>query len=100
VQLLQIDAAQLTDLEQQDLAAHEAVIERGLRTFVDVGQALLSIRDGRLYRAQFGTFEDYCRERWGWERRHAYRLMDAAAAVENVSKLWKSCQLPNHKPAN
>lgn len=81
MQLLEIDAAQLTDLEQQDLAAHEAVIERGLKTFVDVGQALLSIRDGRLYRTQFGTFEDYCRERWGMSQPRAYQMMSAAQTV-------------------
>ena len=50
-----------------------------------VGNALLAIRDKRLYRQDFGTFEEYCQERWGMERRHAYRLMDAAQAVENVS---------------
>lgn len=75
----------LSSGETAQLAQHEAIIERGLKTFVDVGAALLAIRDARLYRAQYGTFEDYCRERWGWERRHAYRLMDAAQAVENVS---------------
>lgn len=81
----------LSITEAAELAQHEATIERGLKTFVDVGQALLSIRDDRLYRAQYGTFEDYCRERWGWERRHAYRLMDAAQAVENVSN-WTQIQ--------
>lgn len=87
MQLLQIDAAQLTDLEQQDLAAHEAVIERGLKTFVDVGQALLSIRDGRLYRAQFGTFEDYCQERWQITPQHGHRLMAAAATWKQLEPI-------------
>ncbi len=50
-----------------------------------VANALLEIRDSRLYRQQFPTFEAYCRERWGFERRQAYRLIDAAAAVNNVS---------------
>jgi phage N-6-adenine-methyltransferase len=46
------------------LAECEAVIERGLATFVEVGNALLEIRDDRLYRETHRTFEDYCRERW------------------------------------
>ncbi len=50
-----------------------------------MANALLEIRDSRLYRQQFPTFEAYCRERWGFERRQAYRLIDAAAAVNNVS---------------
>lgn len=75
----------LTVIERDDLAVHEAVIEKGLNTFVDVGLALLAIRDGRLYRSDYATFEDYCRDRWGMERRQAYRLMDASEVVKNVS---------------
>lgn len=62
----------------------EAVIERGLQTFVDVGTALMEIRDSRLYRESHGTFEDYCRERWGMVRQQANRLIAAAEAVENL----------------
>jgi phage N-6-adenine-methyltransferase len=75
----------LTLRETKELSCHEAVIARGLKTFVEVGEALQAIRDGRLYRAQYATFEDYCQGRWNVERRHAYRLMDAAGVVQNVS---------------
>jgi hypothetical protein len=71
----------LTIAEAGQLAAQEAVIERGLKTFVDVGNALLTIRDGRLYRASHGTFEDYCRERWGMTDRRARQLMGAAETI-------------------
>jgi phage N-6-adenine-methyltransferase len=71
--------------EAQRLEACETTIARGLNTFVEVGNALAEVRDGKLYRETYKTFEDYCRERWSLERRHAYRLMDAAAAVANVS---------------
>jgi hypothetical protein len=37
--------------------------------------------DSRLYRADHGTFEDYCREKWGWQRAHAYRLIESASVV-------------------
>lgn len=56
----------------------EAVIERGLDTFVEVGEALLEIRDARLYHRTHGTFEDYCRERWGFDRTYAHRHIQAA----------------------
>ncbi len=59
----------------------EAVIERGLRTFLEVGAALLEIRDGRLYRQDYGTFEDYCRDRWGFSRVQAHRLIEASEVV-------------------
>ncbi len=81
-QLVAVDA--LTSVECTELVQCEAVIERGLNTFVEVGTALLAIRDRRLYRAEFGTFEDYCRQRWGLVRRQADRLIQAAEMSDNL----------------
>lgn len=69
---------------QLKLEECEEVISRGLKTFNEVGEALLSIRDCRLYRPGFSTFEDYCRERWDLKERQAYRLMDAAKVMFNL----------------
>ena len=69
-------------VEQDNLRECETVIERGLGTFVEVGTSLATIRSGRLYRATYSTFEDYCRERWGLSRSRAHRLIDAAEVVE------------------
>lgn len=77
----------LTLVEATQLAAQEAVIERGLKTFVDVGNALLTIRDGRLYRASHSTFEDYCQERWGMDRRYANRVIAAAGVVTSLGPI-------------
>jgi len=71
--------------EAQRLESLEATIERGMRTFVDVGNALLEIRDARLYRTTHGTFEDYCRERWGFTRMRASQMIAAAEVVQNVN---------------
>jgi len=60
----------------------EAIIERGLETFVDVGLALLEIRDGRLYRESHATFDAYCRERWGWSRDYGYKLIRSAEVAQ------------------
>jgi len=68
----------LTELEQTDLAACEEVIGRGLQSFVEVGTALVRIRDERLYRQDYGTFESYCEWRWGMSRVHAFRQIEAA----------------------
>jgi SAM-dependent methyltransferase len=65
--------------ELLDLMEHEKVIEQGLATFLEVGWALLRIRDGRKYRAAgYATFEAYCRGRWEWSREHGRRMMRAA----------------------
>jgi phage N-6-adenine-methyltransferase len=77
----------LTDSEAGRLADCEAVIERGLATFVDVGTALLEVRDSRLYRAQYATFEAYCAERWGLSTRHSNRLIQAAQVVGHLGPM-------------
>ena len=75
-------SAALTTIETGQLAAYERTIESGLQTFVKVGAALSAIRDGRLYRASHGTFEEYCRERWGMSRSYAHRMIESSAVVE------------------
>lgn len=77
----------LTAIELTAFSQLEEVIERGMRTFVEVGTALLRIRDERLYREHHTTFEDYCRERWGIKRQRAYELMDAAGVVNSLSEI-------------
>lgn len=74
----------LTTTEHQELMHHEATIERGLQTFTEVGNALLAIRDGRLYRQDYGTFEEYCRQKWRLKQSRAYQLMDAAGVMANL----------------
>lgn len=75
---------ELMPIETTRLAELETIIERGLATFIDVGNALLAIRDARLYRQTHGTFEDYCRERWGMSRIRAHQLIEAAEVSTNL----------------
>ena len=56
----------------------EAIIDRGLQTFVAVGEALMEIRTWGLYRETHRSFDAYCRERWGWSKTHANRHIQAA----------------------
>jgi len=93
-----IDAAQnedvvvLTQTEATDLDDCEAVIRRGLKTFIEVGTALQKIRDGRLYRTQWSTFEEYLQQRWDMRRETADRTIrsaEVAALVGNPNGLVK-----------
>ena len=59
----------------------EVVIERGLTTFLDVGAALLEIRDRRLYKPEYESFESYCRARWNWGRSYVNKQIAAAEVV-------------------
>jgi ribosomal protein L37AE/L43A len=74
----------LSTSEAGRLAELETVIERGLLTFIEVGSALMEIRNSRLYRQMYNTFEEYCQQRWDLRRSRTYQLMDAAEVVENL----------------
>jgi hypothetical protein len=71
----------LTPAEAQRLEECEGVIQAGRQTFIDVGIALATIREERLYRTGYSTFEQYCRDRWEFGARQAYRLCAAAEAI-------------------
>jgi hypothetical protein len=88
--------ARLTSDQRLKFEACEATIARGWHTFVEVGAALTEIRDQGLYREQHKDFEAYCRFRWGYARTHAYRLIDAAGVIKDLSPIGD--KLP--KPAN
>jgi hypothetical protein len=56
----------------------EDVIARGRDTFIQVGKALLEIRDSRLYMLRgYRTFDAYLAAKWQFTRRHADRLVQA-----------------------
>ena len=77
--------SELTVTEQASLEKLERTIEKGLASFYEVGSALLTIRNSKLYRGTHGTFEAYCQDRWNLERRRAYQIMDSAKVIENVN---------------
>jgi site-specific DNA-methyltransferase (adenine-specific) len=73
------------EMTEAELAVAEAIIARGKQTFVEVGEALLAIRDRSGYRlAGYSTFEAYCKQRWGWSRTHGYNVIAAAETARNV----------------
>lgn len=73
--------------ESHELERCEVVIKQGLQTFIEVGQALMTIREKRLYRIGFKTFEDYCVERWSISRPRAFQLIEAANVISGLSTI-------------
>jgi DNA modification methylase len=82
---LSCTATELSPLERTRFLDLERVVERGLDAFVAVGQALLEIRDARLYRETHESFEAYLDERWGICRSRGYQLIDAAKVAAALS---------------
>lgn len=82
------DMVKKMDLSNRRLAQLEAVIKNYRQDFYSVGKALKEIRDGRHYhRLSFKSFESYVRIRWDMGRSHAYRLIEAASVIENLSPI-------------
>ena len=61
------------------------------------GSELGAIRKAQSWRERYNhaTFEEYCEQRWEMEKKHAYRLMNAAAFAEKVSN-W-TLQVPSRE---
>lgn len=77
----------LTIGEARRLKTHEETIEKGVQSFIDVGKALMAIRDERLYTDVDDTFEGYCKKRWAFTSSRARQIIDAAKATSVVESV-------------
>jgi hypothetical protein len=80
-----VEITRMTAPNRRRLVRLEMTIEKGVKTFVEVGEALKEIRDFRLYRQTHSRFEDYCRERWGFRRELADQHIRSAQAVNAIA---------------
>lgn len=67
----------LSEHELMQLSACESSIGTLRLAFWAAGRALQIVRDGRLYRSEFGTFDDYVEQRWDMQRSYAHKLIRA-----------------------
>ena len=72
----------LSDVEKRDLARLELDVEAGLLEFRRAGLALQEIRERKLHRENYPTFDAYTKDRWGCSRRRADQLIAAAELVD------------------
>jgi len=77
-------STELTERQGKRLAQLEAIVDQNQIGFIAAGEALLEIRDTRLYMASHQNFADYVLARFGWTDRHARRLMSAAGTDDSV----------------
>lgn len=69
--------------EENDLHNLEERIHNGLEGFLEVGRAMFEIRDRRLYRANYASWDDYCERKWNISGRHgSYQLTAMLKTVE------------------
>lgn len=77
----------LTQQEQQAFEACEKAIGIGLQAFKQAGKALMLIKEKRLYRAKWSSFEQYLDQRWRISTSYAGRLIDAVEIVARLEGL-------------
>lgn len=77
----------LSERETKLLVELEGHIEEHLRGFKIVGYALATIKEQRLYRLDYDTFEEYCASKWDLSRPRAYQLADCYEVVHHLSTM-------------
>jgi len=73
------------ELTEQELAERHRLEQKVERTFVEAGKALRDLRDRRLYRDHYKTFEAYCQVRFGYTRRSVDYLIAGSGVVDNLN---------------
>ncbi len=73
---------ELTESEAVERHRLELKVERA---FVEAGLALRSLRELRLYRSTHKTWEEYCQDRFGFNRHSANFKIAASMVVENLA---------------
>ncbi|MCX5742962.1 MAG: DNA adenine methylase, partial [Proteobacteria bacterium] len=82
-----LKADRLTIAEQDRLTELENVIRDVHRRSLAEAEALLEIRQKRLYRASHTSFKQYCVDRLGISRQYANRLCGWAEVVEDLTPM-------------
>jgi hypothetical protein len=90
------DNSKLTSKEQTELKELEKQITDNYQSAFTLAAALAKIHDQRLYRAQYKTFAEYCKQRWDYSRSYCERL----AAVDDVMNDLKECKAADVLPRN
>jgi len=74
----------LTPNERKRYEICKKQISDGLQTVFDTGTAIMEIRDSKLYREEFDTFKDFCKQTYKIGEAHAYRMIEAADVKDSL----------------
>jgi N6-adenosine-specific RNA methylase IME4 len=78
------------------LASLEHINERGLSTFIEVGMALMAIREGKKYKdAGYTDFNKYIEERWGMNSRYGKYLLNSGFIANELGTIVP--KIPTHE---
>lgn len=75
-------------------------ISEGLKTCFEVGEAFIEIRDSKLYREEFESFEEFCKATYKIGSRRAEQLMIAAEVKKSVTVSVDPSQVVGNQQKN
>jgi hypothetical protein len=76
----------LSEEERKLFAEHQRFITKARACGTEAGKRLAEIRDRKLYRERFRTFEGFCRTRWNLSKRCVEKLIAEAEVVTQPSR--------------
>lgn len=83
-----IDLTPPTAHEEAEFKRLDEIVQMGAKGFVEVGAALMQIRDQKLWRAgNFKNWSEYCQSVQEFSRIQAYRLIEASQCVLEMQNL-------------
>jgi len=84
----------LSTEEKSKLFEYERIIEKNLTGFIRCGRALLAIREEKLWRENYSSFADYCRERFAIARSTADQLCRSTQVFESLATTLADSDTP------
>jgi len=75
----------------------ESQIRKGIQ---DINEGMEAIHREQLYKLEYGSFEDYCRSKWGMSRQHAARLMKHRSILRIIDGSDLSENVPEGEQEN
>ncbi|MHC0068923.1 hypothetical protein ACWATR_39690, partial [Nostoc sp. UIC 10890] len=79
-----VTAVEVPELTEQEISDRLHLERKVERAFFEAGKALAELRDRKLYRSTHKTFEEYCKQRFGYTRIAASYKIAAATVMDNL----------------
>ncbi|WDD36140.1 hypothetical protein PQG02_31150 (plasmid) [Nostoc sp. UHCC 0926] len=80
-----VTAVEIPELTEQEISDRLNLERKVERAFFEAGKALMELRDRRLYRSIHRTFEEYCRDRFGYTHRRVNYLIAGSVVFDNIA---------------
>lgn len=71
-------------VEKNRLEQLERIIQNGIDTFIEVGEALAQIKEEKLWEGEYESFDHYCKQRWDFGAANARLLMQSSEVAKSL----------------